>query len=72
MAARTIGNVLEWYDFSIYGFFAAAIGPPLSAGRTGDASAGGAHAAEAAAAEPGGRGLKKWAILPISRSHICS
>jgi predicted MFS family arabinose efflux permease len=26
MAAGTIGNVLEWYDFSIYGFFAAAIG----------------------------------------------
>src|SRR5229473_337257 len=26
MAAGTIGNVLEWYDFSIYGFFAAAYG----------------------------------------------
>ncbi|HEY2254661.1 MAG TPA: MFS transporter, partial [Variovorax sp.] len=26
MAAGTIGNVLEWYDFSIYGFFASAIG----------------------------------------------
>ena len=26
IAAGTIGNVLEWYDFSIYGFFAAAIG----------------------------------------------
>ena len=26
MAAGTIGNVLEWYDFSIYGFFAVAIG----------------------------------------------
>ena len=26
MAAGTIGNVLEWYDFSIYGFFAIAIG----------------------------------------------
>jgi hypothetical protein len=26
IAAGTIGNVREWYDFSIYGFFAAAIG----------------------------------------------
>ena len=26
IAAGTIGNVLEWYDFSIYGYFAAAIG----------------------------------------------
>ena len=26
LAAGTIGNVLEWYDFSIYGYFAAAIG----------------------------------------------
>jgi MHS family proline/betaine transporter-like MFS transporter len=26
MAAGAIGNVLEWYDFSIYGFFAVAIG----------------------------------------------
>jgi hypothetical protein len=25
-AAGTIGNVLEWYDFSIYGFFALQIG----------------------------------------------
>ena len=26
IAAGTIGNVLEWYDFSIYGFFAVQIG----------------------------------------------
>src|SRR3979411_50746 len=26
VAARTIGNVLEWYDFAIYGSFATAIG----------------------------------------------
>ena len=26
IAAGTIGNVLEWYDFSIYGFFALQIG----------------------------------------------
>jgi MHS family proline/betaine transporter-like MFS transporter len=26
MAAGTIGNVLEWYDFAIYGYFASAIG----------------------------------------------
>ncbi len=26
IAAGAIGNVLEWYDFDIYGFFAAAIG----------------------------------------------
>jgi len=26
VAAGTIGNVLEWYDFAIYGYFAAAIG----------------------------------------------
>ena len=26
MAAGAIGNVLEWYDFAIYGFFAATIG----------------------------------------------
>src|SRR4029077_2875261 len=26
LAAGTIGNVLEWYDFSIYGFFALQIG----------------------------------------------
>jgi MHS family proline/betaine transporter-like MFS transporter len=26
MAAGTIGNVLEWYDFAIYGYFAVAIG----------------------------------------------
>jgi len=26
LAAGTIGNVLEWYDFSIYGFFAVQIG----------------------------------------------
>ena len=25
IAAGTIGNVLEWYDFSIYGYFATAI-----------------------------------------------
>jgi MFS transporter, MHS family, proline/betaine transporter len=26
VAAGMIGNVLEWYDFAIYGYFAAAIG----------------------------------------------
>jgi hypothetical protein len=26
VAAGTIGNVLEWYDFAIYGYFATAIG----------------------------------------------
>lgn len=26
MAAGAIGNILEWYDFAIYGFFAAEIG----------------------------------------------
>jgi len=26
IAAGTVGNVLEWYDFSIYGFFALQIG----------------------------------------------
>jgi MHS family proline/betaine transporter-like MFS transporter len=26
IAAGTIGNVLEWYDFAIYGYFAAQIG----------------------------------------------
>src|SRR6187401_117348 len=26
MAAGAIGNVLEWYDFAIYGYFAATIG----------------------------------------------
>ena len=26
VAAGTIGNVLEWYDFAIYGYFAATIG----------------------------------------------
>jgi MHS family proline/betaine transporter-like MFS transporter len=26
IAAGTIGNVLEWYDFAIYGYFAAPIG----------------------------------------------
>src|SRR3954452_9575230 len=26
IAAGTIGNVLEWYDFAIYGYFATAIG----------------------------------------------
>lgn len=26
IAAGVIGNVLEWYDFAIYGYFAAAIG----------------------------------------------
>ena len=26
VAAGIIGNVLEWYDFAIYGYFAAAIG----------------------------------------------
>src|SRR3954469_12507303 len=26
IAAGAIGNVLEWYDFAIYGYFAAAIG----------------------------------------------
>src|SRR5436305_12119707 len=26
IAAGTIGNILEWYDFAIYGYFAATIG----------------------------------------------
>ena len=26
VAAGTIGNFLEWYDFAIYGYFAAQIG----------------------------------------------
>ena len=26
IAAGTVGNVLEWYDFSIYGYFAVQIG----------------------------------------------
>src|SRR5438477_2935016 len=26
VAAGTIGNLLEWYDFAVYGYFAAAIG----------------------------------------------
>ena len=26
IAAGMIGNVLEWYDFAVYGFFAAVIG----------------------------------------------
>ena len=26
IAAGMIGNVLEWYDFAIYGYFAASIG----------------------------------------------
>lgn len=26
IAAGMIGNVLEWYDFAIYGYFASAIG----------------------------------------------
>ena len=26
VAAGTIGNLLEWYDFAIYGYFAATIG----------------------------------------------
>ena len=26
IAVGAIGNVLEWYDFAIYGYFAAAIG----------------------------------------------
>ena len=26
LAAGAIGNVLEWYDFAVYGYFAAAIG----------------------------------------------
>jgi MHS family proline/betaine transporter-like MFS transporter len=29
IAAGMIGNVLEWYDFAIYGYFAAAIGRHL-------------------------------------------
>ena len=30
-----IGNVLEWYDFSIYGFFAMQIGATFFAGTIG-------------------------------------
>ena len=26
VAAGAIGNVLEWYDFAVYGYFAASIG----------------------------------------------
>jgi MHS family proline/betaine transporter-like MFS transporter len=26
LAAGMIGNVMEWYDFAIYGYFAASIG----------------------------------------------
>ena len=26
IAAGMIGNVLEWYDFAVYGYFATAIG----------------------------------------------
>src|SRR5688572_31553652 len=26
IAAGAVGNVLEWYDFAVYGYFAAAIG----------------------------------------------
>ena len=26
VTAAVIGNVLEWYDFAVYGYFAAAIG----------------------------------------------
>ena len=26
IAAGMIGNVLEWYDFSVYGYFASSIG----------------------------------------------
>ena len=29
IAASMIGNVIEWYDFAIYGNFAAAIGREL-------------------------------------------
>ena len=31
LAAGFVGNVLEWYDFAVYGFFAPTIGK-LSAG----------------------------------------
>jgi MFS transporter, MHS family, proline/betaine transporter len=40
IAAGLIGNVMEWYDFAIYGYFAMAIGAnffpaadPVSSGR---------------------------------------
>src|SRR5919205_549507 len=29
MASGAIGNLLEWYDFAVYGYFAAAIGGAL-------------------------------------------
>ena len=31
IAAGAIGNVLEWYDFAVYGYFAAAIVQLISA-----------------------------------------
>ncbi|MCP4270588.1 MAG: MFS transporter [Gammaproteobacteria bacterium] len=27
IAAGLIGNIMEWYDFAVYGYFAAVIGP---------------------------------------------
>jgi hypothetical protein len=30
MAAGAIGDLLEWYDFAVYGYFAAAIGRAYS------------------------------------------
>jgi MHS family proline/betaine transporter-like MFS transporter len=35
IAAGMIGNVLEWYDFSVYGFFATAIGQAFFSGGSG-------------------------------------
>jgi MHS family proline/betaine transporter-like MFS transporter len=32
IAAGMIGNVLEWYDFAIYGYFAATVLSPLQPG----------------------------------------
>jgi len=32
IAAGMIGNILEWYDFAIYGYFAAAISLIMAAG----------------------------------------
>jgi MFS transporter, MHS family, proline/betaine transporter len=32
IAAGMVGNVLEWYDFAIYGYFAAQIGLEQFAG----------------------------------------
>ena len=32
IAAGAIGNVLEWYDFAIYGYFAAEIGRTFFSG----------------------------------------